>query len=155
MLTTFNSFSQLDRFFDQVMNDVMGPHIGGSFTASSFQPSVDVRTGEAELTLSFDVPGLKQEDLELNVENGVLTLKGQRKYDGKPEERAWLGRSYGSFNVSYALPEYVDTQQLSAHLADGVLTIRAPKLEQAKPRKIAIAIAGGDTERKRLSESSQ
>lgn len=154
MITAWNSFSQLDRLFDQVVNDVMGKPVGGSLLTPGFTPSVDVRSSESELCLSLDVPGLKQEDLELNVENGVLTIKGERKYNGSPEERAWLGRRYGAFTASYALPDYVDTNALSAQLSDGVLTIRAPKHERAKPKKIPISLGTHESEPKRLSESS-
>jgi len=154
MITVWNTSSPLDRFFDQVMNDVMGKPLGGSFAAASFTPSVDVQTTESELTLSLDVPGLKQEDLELQIENGVLTVKGERKYKGDTRERAWLGRSYGAFRASYTLPDYVDLEHVTAHLADGVLTVRAPKHERAKPKKIAISLESSSTDAKRLSESS-
>ena len=155
MITAWNGFSQFDRLFDAVMNDVMGKPVGGSFAAATFTPSVDVRSNDQELCLCLDVPGLKQEDLELNIENGVLTVKGERKYDGAADERAWLGRRYGSFSATYALPDTVDTERVEAQLADGVLTIRAPKHERAKPKKIPISLGTAHAaEAKRLGESS-
>src|SRR4051794_24671100 len=132
MITGWNGFSQFDRLFDAVMNDVMGRPVGGSLAAASFTPSVDVRSNDHEICLCLDVPGLKQEDLELNIDNKVLTIKGERKYEGEANERAWLSRSYGSFSATYALPDTVDTERVAAQLADGVLTIRAPKHERAK-----------------------
>ena len=86
--------------------------------------------------------------------NGVLTVKGERKYKGDAQERAWLGRSYGAFSASYTLPHYVDLERVSAHLADGVLTIHAPKHERAKPKKISISLESSSTDAKRLGESS-
>jgi HSP20 family protein len=90
-----------------------------------------------------DVPGIKQDDLEVTLENHVLTIKGTRKFEGKENAPSMLGRAYGSFNRSYTLPDSVDGENLSAHLADGVLTIRIPKHAKAKPKKIPIT--GGDS----------
>ena len=142
MFTALNRFSQFDHFIDQMMDDVMGRPIGGSLVASSFEPQVDVRANDAEVVLTFDVPGVNQADLEIKLENGVLTVKGERKYSGNANEQAWLGRRYGAFSSSLALPEYVDAEHVTAHLSDGVLTIRAPKHERARGRKIAISVGG-------------
>lgn len=133
----------------------MGKTIGASATASSFAPAVDVRSNQDELVMAFDVPGLKQDDLEITVENRVLTVRGQRKCDGRKDEQAWLGRSYGGFSKSYTLPDFADTERLSAALADGVLAIRVPKHEQAKPKKVAITIGTGSNDPRQLSETNR
>jgi HSP20 family protein len=155
MIATMNRLSSTDRFFDQVFNDVMGAPIGSLAVPTFYAPPVDVRTSADELCISIDVPGLKQEDLELSVENGVLTVKGRRHYDARPEEQSWSSRRYGSFATSYALPDYVDLDRLSAQLADGVLTVRAPKHERAKPKKVPISIASSDDTHKQLNDGSK
>ena len=159
MLTTWNRYSPIDRFFDSVLNDVMGAPIGGlAMSTVAASPAVDIHATEQELYLSIDVPGLKQDDLELNVENGVLTIKGQRKLNASAnaDERAWDSRRFRSFATSYQLPDYVDTDRLSATLADGVLTVKAPKHERAKPKKVTISLgASGDAAPKQLNETSK
>ncbi|HKO46484.1 MAG TPA: Hsp20/alpha crystallin family protein [Polyangiaceae bacterium] len=152
MITTSSSFSPIERFVDQVLNDVMGAPVGGSLAARSFAPPVDILTSESEVRLCWDVPGLKQQDLELSIENGVLTVKGDRKYDGNANERAWLGRRYGAFSASYELPDYADTENVVAELADGVLSVRIPKQERARPKRISISVTGTEA-RKQLEDS--
>jgi len=157
MLATWTGFSQMNRLLDEFVgdvNDVMGRPLGGTIAARSFTPPLDVRSNDQELVFCLDVPGLKQSDLQINVENRVLTIQGERKYSGGDRERAWVGRGYGTFNASYSLPDYVDTDKVSAHLADGVLTIRAPKHERARPRRISITSAT-DGERKQLAEENR
>lgn len=156
MLTTWTGFSQMNRLLDELVgdvNDVMGRPIGGTLAARTFTPPLDVRSNDQELVFCLDVPGLKQSDLQINVEDRVLKIQGDRKYEGNGNERAWVGRGYGAFNASYVLPDSVDTEKVSAHLADGVLTIRAPKHERARPRRISIT--SGDGERKQLAEENR
>jgi HSP20 family protein len=145
MLTTWDAVSTLDRMFD----DVMGSMVGTATNTRTFAPSIDVRTNENEVVFVCDVPGVKQEDLEVTVENDVLTIKGARKFEAKEDEQVMLGRAYGSFTRSFTLPDYVDDTKLSAELADGVLMIRIPKQAKAKPRRIQI---GGGQDSKQLKE---
>jgi HSP20 family protein len=87
---------------------------------------------------------VKQEDLEITLTNHLLTIKGSRRFDSRENEQVMLGRAYGSFSRSYTLPDALDEEKLAAELADGVLTIRIPKLPQAQPRKIQIGSSAGD-----------
>jgi HSP20 family protein len=135
MLTRWDAVSTLDRMFD----DVMGSMLGTATSTRTFDPSIDVHASDSELVFVCDVPGIKQDDLEVTLENHVLTIKGTRRFEGKQNEQVMLGRAYGSFNRSYSLPEYVDDENLTARLADGVLTIHIPKQAKAKPKKIQIA----------------
>jgi HSP20 family protein len=135
MLTRWDAVSTLDRMFD----DVMGSMLGTATSTRTFDPSIDVHASDNEVVFVCDVPGIKQDDLEITLENHVLTIKGTRKFAGKENEQVMLGRAYGSFNRSYTLPDFVDDENLTARLADGVLTIRIPKQAKAKPKKIQIA----------------
>lgn len=145
MLTAWDAVSTLDRMFD----DVMGSAFGTATNPQAFDPSIDVRANENEMAFICDVPGVKQEDLEVTVENHVLTLKGTRRFESKEDEQVMLGRAYGAFKRSFTLPDYLDDSNLDAHLADGVLTIRIPKHAQAKPRRIQI---GTGSSSKQLKE---
>jgi HSP20 family protein len=132
----------LDRLFDDVMTGIAGTAFGAAASTRAFSPAVDVRANEDEIVLVADVPGVKKEDLEVTLEDGVLTIKGQRRYEGSDKEKVWLGRSYGAFERSFTLPETVDAERLTADLADGVLTIRIAQQPKAKPKKITINAHG-------------
>ena len=134
MLTTWDAVSTLDRMFD----DMMGSALGAATNPRTFNPEIDVRTTEDELLLVCDVPGVKQEDLDVTLHDHVLTIKGARAFESKPSEQVVLGRSYGSFTRSFTLPSSLDEEKLTADLADGVLTIRIPKHPKAKPLKVQI-----------------
>jgi HSP20 family protein len=145
MLTTWNAVSTLDRLFD----DVMGSAFGTATNSGNFDPAIDVRANDSEVVFVCDVPGVKQGDLEITLENHVLTIKGTRKFDSSANEQVLLGRSYGAFSRSFTLPDSLDEDNLAANLADGVLTVRVPKHAKAKPRRIQI---GGGSDAKQLKE---
>lgn len=145
MLTAWDAVSTLDRMFD----DVMGSTFGAATNSKTFSPPIDVRANDSEMVFICDVPGLKRDDLEVTIDNHVLTLRGTRKFETSEDEQVMLGRAYGSFQRAFALPDYLDDANLDAHLADGVLTIRIPKHAKAKPRKIQI---GNGSSSKRLKE---
>jgi HSP20 family protein len=148
MLATWDAVTRLDRMVD----DVMGSMLGTATNSRSFDLAVDVRSTDDEVVFSCDVPGVKSEDLDITLENGVLTIKGSRNYEAGGKEQVMLGRSYGQFARSYTLPNYLDYEKLSADLADGVLTIRIPKHQKAKPIKISIGTSPGEREQKQLTE---
>ena len=138
MLTAWNAFPMLDRLFDDVMSGVTGTSLGTAQANRAFTPAIDVRTNESELLFTCDVPGVAESDIEVTTENAILTIKGSRRYEGGEQEQVWLGRAYGTFERSFTLPEVVDVERMTAHLANGVLTIRVPKKPQARPRRITI-----------------
>ena len=102
-------------------------------------PAVDILENENELLLKMDIPEVKLEDIQINLENQTLTVKGERKF----EHQNSLGyhrieRSYGSFARSFTLPATVNTENVKADYKAGVLTITLPKKEMAKPRQIKV-----------------
>jgi HSP20 family protein len=136
MMDTWETVNALDRILD----DVMHRSVGTATNPRSFVPAIDVRTSEEEVVLQCDLPGVRQEDLELMLENHRLTIKGHRKFDAKDDEHVVIGRAYGTFSRVVSLGETLDDEHLSAQLADGVLTVRIPKQPKAKPRKIQIGV---------------
>jgi HSP20 family protein len=127
------------RLLDRMVDDVMHGSFGTATNARNYAPDVDVRSSEDRVLFYFDVPGVKKEDIEITLENGVLTVKGSRKFDpGTAKEQLLLGRSYGTFTRSFSLPENMDDEKLTANLTDGVLAVEIPKLQKAKPRRIQI-----------------
>lgn len=137
MWTTFSGFPQLDRLFD----DVMTGRSGSAIAPRTYSPAFDIRTNEAQIVFHADVPGLKHEDLEVSVEKDTLTIAGERKYEGSDKDQVWLGRSFGKFSKAFKLPEDVDAENLTAALADGVLTVTVPRKAKELPRKIQVAIS--------------
>jgi HSP20 family protein len=126
-----------------MLDDVMGSAFGTATSSRTFEPSIDVRANESEVVFLCDVPGVKQDDLEITLENHVLTIKGTRRFERRDQEQVMLGRAYGSFRRAFTLPDGLDEENLVANLADGVLTVRIPKHPKAKPRKIQIGTGSG------------
>lgn len=137
MFTAWNAVSTLDRMFD----DVMGSSLGAATNAQAFSPQIDVRSSETEVRFICDVPGIKREDLDITLDNRVLTIKGARKFENQENQQVMLGRSYGHFKRQFALPASLDESKLSAQLEDGVLTVSIPKHPKAQPIKIQIGTA--------------
>lgn len=104
-------------------------------------PPVDIyETDEHEFVIKAELPDMKREDINLTFENNVLTLRGERKFEheAKRDNFHRVERSYGAFSRSFTLPNTVDTSRISAAYKDGVLTIRLPQREDAKPKQISV-----------------
>jgi HSP20 family protein len=116
----------------------------GFTTGNNWVPPVDIyQTGEHELVLKAELPDLTREDIDITVENFVLTLKGEKKLAAEVKEEQFhhIERSYGSFSRSFSLPRTVDASKVSAEYKNGVLTVRLPLREEAKPRQIKVDVA--------------
>ena len=104
-------------------------------------PAVDIyETEQREVVLKAELPEVKREDINITFENGVLTIRGDRKYENevKRENFQRIERHYGSFSRSFTLPATVDASRISASYKEGVLTIRLPQREEAKPKQITV-----------------
>ena len=101
------------------------------------------QSSEHELVLAAELPDMSREDIDITVENGTLTLKGEKKFshDVKEEQFHHVERRYGAFNRSFSLPQTVDVAKVAAEYKNGVLTIRLPLREEAKPRQIKVDVA--------------
>jgi len=106
-------------------------------------PAVDIyETDRHEVVLKAELPDMRREDINVTFENGVLTLKGERKFEQevKKENFQRIERRHGSFSRSFTLPKTVDAGKISASYKDGVLTIRLPQREEARPKQIAVNV---------------
>ncbi|HVS03382.1 MAG TPA: Hsp20/alpha crystallin family protein [Thermoanaerobaculia bacterium] len=129
------------RLFEDAFNDMLRPLGEAEGVASrAWLPSVDIRETDEALTLLVDLPGMKKEDVNLTLENNVLTLNGERKFadEKKNENYHRIERAYGSFTRSFTLPQNVQPERVEANFHDGVLEIMLPKAEESKPRRISI-----------------
>ena len=107
-------------------------------------PPVDLVEADDHYVLKADLPGVSEEDVSIEVQDGTLTISGERKAEHETRERGWyrIERSFGSFNRSLTLPDGVDSDAISAKFDSGVLEIRIPKPAERKPRRVQIAAGG-------------
>lgn len=126
----------LQREFDRLFNGFVQ---NDSDDNAVWMPRVDLAESDDRYTLALDLPGLSKEDLDINYHDGVLTISGERKAEETEEQRNFVRveRRFGQFRRSFTLPK-VDAENIKATYADGVLTIDVPKVEEVKPRKIAV-----------------
>jgi HSP20 family protein len=103
-------------------------------------PPVDLVEAEDHFVLKADLPGLSEADVSIEVQDGTLTISGERSAEHESHERGWyrIERSFGSFNRSLTLPDGVDADAISARFDRGVLEVRIPKPEERKPRRVEI-----------------
>ena len=143
----FNLRREIDRLFEDAFGG-NAPQQNGRAAAQSTQsytPAVDAREEEREIVLHMDLPGVRPDDVELSVENGLLTVRGLRRQprkEGQEGRYQFVERSYGSFARAFHLPQGVDESQIAANFEHGELTIRIPKPQQPQPRRIQIGGAG-------------
>jgi HSP20 family protein len=129
--------SQLNRLF----SDFFG-RVSQDQNLTTWSPAVDIHENEHELIVKADVPGVKPEELDIRVENNILTIRGERKFAKKTDEKNYLRveRTYGSFARSFSLANTVNTEAIKADYKDGVLTLVVPKREEAKPKQIKVSV---------------
>lgn len=129
------------RLLDQAFNDFLTPMRPSEEVANrAWSPAVDIQETDEALTLTAELPGLKKEDVSITLENGILTLSGERQFEheDKRDDYHRIERAYGRFTRSFTLPSNVDGANVKARFEDGLLRITLPKAEEARPRTIQI-----------------
>lgn len=129
---------QMNRLFEPFLGRVLDDQemMGGSWI-----PPVDVVEEKDTIVVAAELPGIRPEEVEIQYENGVLTLRGQRSFEKESSERSYhrVERAYGSFVRSFTLPRSADPDKITATFENGILEIRVPKREEAKPKQIRIS----------------
>jgi len=138
MIQPWSILNQLNRELEQFVGQVAQPE--GELKQAQWVPAVDIEETPDAYVIHADVPGVPAKDIEINVENGVLEISGERKLEKQVEERGVrrFERVFGKFYRSFRLPETADVDNIKARSDHGVLTIIVPKKSVAKPRKIAV-----------------
>jgi HSP20 family protein len=137
-------FTQLqDRLMNRLFTDTYGRSGGeeGLLNQGNWIPPVDIyQNGNNEIVLKAELPDIKREDIQVTVNDNMLTIKGEKKLADEVKEDQFqrIERFYGTFSRSFALPPNVDTSKLMADYKDGVLTVKVPLREEAKPRQIEV-----------------
>ncbi len=116
-----------------------------SLASGSFIPAVDIYEDAQQLSLKLEIPGVRQEDLDIRVENQTLMVKGERKFEKEEKEENFhrIERRFGTFVRSFTLPQTVDTEAITASYENGVLNIRLAKKAEAKPKQIKVELSSG------------
>jgi HSP20 family protein len=125
------------------LNRMFTDFYGEAFSRPAWVPAVDIYETDAhEVVLKAELPEMKREDISVTFENGVLTLKGERKFEQETTKENYhrVERRHGTFSRSFTLPNTVDASRISAAYKDGILTIRLPQREEAKPKQIDVNI---------------
>src|SRR6202790_1178333 len=137
----FRGASSLQEQINRVFYDVVG-HAGEESNLTPWAPSVDIYETENELVVKADLPDVNPQNLDIRVENNVLTIRGERKFESKVNEDNYLRieRAYGSFSRSFSLANSVKTEAIRADYQNGVLTLSLPKREEAKPKQIKVNV---------------
>jgi HSP20 family protein len=148
--------NRLNSIFNDFAN-ATGELQNESLSAGNFIPPVDIYEDANYLVLRLEVPGISQEDLQIDLENQTLTVKGERKFvkDEKEENFHRIERRYGSFVRSFTLPSTVETVSAQASYENGVLAITLPKKEGAKPKQVKIQIGSGSKPAPKQMEGSR
>lgn len=145
-LVKYTPFSDIDEFpaglrvFQDTVNRLLSDQ---ATTNRPWSPAVDIVETPNDLVLKADVPGIELKDIDIQIENGTLTLKGERKFEKEENNKGFhrMERSYGSFVRYFTLSEAVDTEHVKADYQNGVLTITLPKKEIAKPKAIKVQVS--------------
>ena len=138
-LTTWSPFSNLRDHFNRLFD--LGAQPADSF--GNWSPVLDASEDKEKYTVAVELPGLKKEDLNVVVHDGVLTISGERKSEKETKEGTVhrSERFYGKFSRSVSLPQAVKADQVKASYKDGVLTVEVPKAEEAKPKSIEVTVS--------------
>ncbi len=144
-IVKYNPFADTEEFPTglRVFQDTVNRLFTEGASARPWAPAVDIFETENELILKADVPGIEMKDIEVRMENGTLALKGERKFTNEQKENGYhrVERGYGAFSRYFTLPETVEADKVSAEYKDGVLTVKLPKKELAKPRSIKVQVS--------------
>src|SRR6266705_2947336 len=137
----FRGVNTLQDQFNRLFNDVFDRKAGES-SLTAWAPAVDIYETEHELVVKADLPEVDPKDLDIRVENNILTIRGERKFEKKVNEDNYLRveRAYGSFARSFTLANTVNSDAIKADYQNGVLTLTIPKREEAKPKQIKVNV---------------
>ena len=137
----FRDLSILQERMNRLFEDAGRGYRGDEAAATTtWSPAVDIFETEADIMVKAELPGIERKDITLNLDNNILTLKGERKFEKETRQENYhrIERSYGGFSRAFSIPAMVDEENIRADYKDGILTIALPKKEQVKPKQIKI-----------------
>ena len=147
VLTRWDPFRELNALQNRMSRLFEDQYGSGreSLTAGAFVPPVDIYEDEHSIQLKLEVPGIEEKDLDVRVENNVLTVSGERKFEKEEKEENFrrVERRYGNFIRTFTLPNTVNAEDVSANYENGILKIKLGKRAEAKPKQIKVNVGAG------------
>ena len=146
-IVRYDPFRDLRTLQEEVNRLFTGSHTRNfdeeGIARGAWSPSVDIYENKEQIVLEAELPGMNRDDFDLSVENNVITLRGERHFEKRDETDNYhrVERAYGSFTRSFTLPNTVDAGKVSAEFKNGVLTVKLPFKDEAKPRTINVDVA--------------
>jgi len=140
-LEPFRGLSTLQDQFNRLFNESFRNHTEES-ALTTWAPAVDIYKTPNELVVKADLPDVNEKDIDVRVENNLLTIRGERKFEKSVSEENFLRveRTYGAFSRSFSLPNTVNAETIGAEYKNGVLTVTLPKREESKPRQVKVTV---------------
>ncbi len=145
----FREIATLQDRLNRAFGTALGrPEREDEMNLAAWAPPVDIAEEKDRILITAELPGFSEKEIEIQMENGMLTLRGERKFEKETDSKSYhrVERSYGQFVRSFSLPNNVDRDKIKANFSNGLLKVELPKREDAKPR--TIAITAGETEKK-------
>lgn len=143
-ITKWHPFRELDSLFDRYAKSLSWPQLASQemMTAGDWTPRVDISETDKEFIIKAEIPEVGKDDVKVTVDNGVLTIRGERKKEKEEKDKKFhrIERFYGSFARSFTLPDNVDENNIEAKFADGVLNLQLPKIKEKKPKGVDVKI---------------
>ncbi len=139
----FRGLSTLHDQVNRIFNETVLRGQGEDSALTTWSPAVDIYETENELVVKADLPDVAEKDIDVRVENNLLTIRGERKFGKSVSEDNYLRveRSYGTFSRSFSLPNTVNAEAIHAEYKNGVLTVTMPKREESKPRQVKVSVS--------------
>jgi HSP20 family protein len=133
----------MNRLFDESFRGVSRGAHEEDWVSGAWAPAVDIYEQDGNIVLNAELPGVDAKDVDVRVENNVLSLRGERRFDNevKKENYHRVERSYGTFSRLFTLPTVIDAEKIKAEFKEGVLRLTLPQREEAKPKQISISVA--------------
>ncbi|RNC72676.1 MAG: Hsp20/alpha crystallin family protein [Desulfuromonadales bacterium] len=140
--TPFRDLRNLQEQMNRLLDMAWSREGGEELKEGLWQPPVDIFEDENGVVIKAELPGIDQKDIEVRIEDGTLTIRGERKHEGEVQKENYhrIERYYGSFQRSFSLPNTIDQEKVKATCDKGVLTITLPKREETKPKQISVEV---------------
>ena len=139
-LVHFNPFKEMDSLVSRFRHDMNGDFNLQSFTQSDWVPPVDINESDKDFLITVEVPQIDKHDIKVQVQNGMLNISGERKYENEDKKAHRIERYYGSFQRSFKLPDNVKEDEIHADHKNGVLYLSLPKSEESTPALLDIMV---------------
>ena len=143
ILDPFRNYEERMRRFLGETFDPFGKFTQENWSLATWSPACDIYETSNELVVKAELPEVKKENVQVTIENNVLTIRGERKFEAetKKEDYHRVERSYGEFTRSFALPTFVDASKVNAEFKDGLLRVTMPKREETKPKQVEVKVS--------------